>query len=167
MAERGVGHGGVERGIVDAVELEREEQHVQRGGGDALVHVAIELGAHRIGGVAGIDELGIGADAAERVVERLVALDHRGQRLAGVRPGGQRRQPALEIGLERPAAIFGVLQVPLELGAIEAGIKIVEIPLRQASKLWRRLGGFLQFFRALGHGAADFWEDKTEGWAII
>ena len=69
MAERGIGHGGLERGVVDAVELEREEQEMQRGGGDALLHVAVELGAHRIGGVAGIEQRGIG-DRAGRACRR-------------------------------------------------------------------------------------------------
>ena len=86
MAERGIGHGGVERGIVDAVELEREEQQMQRGGGDALLHVAVEFGARRIGGVAGIDERGIGHEPAEQVLQRLVALDRLGERLAGSGP---------------------------------------------------------------------------------
>ena len=77
MAERRIGHGGFELGIVDAVELEREEQEMQRSGGDALLHVAIEFGDRRIGGVAGIAQRGIGHHPAERVVERLVAFDRR------------------------------------------------------------------------------------------
>ena len=55
MAERGVAHRGFERRVIDAVELEREEQQMDRGGGDALLHVAVELGALGVGGIAGID----------------------------------------------------------------------------------------------------------------
>ncbi len=150
MAERRVAHGGFERGIVDAVELEGEEQQVQRGGGDALLHVAIELRVHRIGAVAGIDQRGIGDQPAERVVEGLVALDRRGQRLAGALPGGKPRQPALEVGLERHALVGGVLQIPFELGAIETGIKVVEVPLRQRAQFGRP-GGLLAG-RGFSHG---------------
>ena len=38
------------------VELEHEEQQMRRSGGDAVLHVAVELGARRIGGVAGMDQ---------------------------------------------------------------------------------------------------------------
>ena len=75
----------VQRRVVDAVELEREEQQMQRGRGDPLLHVAVELGAHRIGGVAGIDEARIGDEPAEQVVERLVALHRFGELRAAVR----------------------------------------------------------------------------------
>src|SRR5665811_2537161 len=40
-------------------------------------------------------------------------------------------------GLERPASRFGILQVPFELGAVEAGIEVVEVPLRQRAELGR------------------------------
>ena len=75
MAERRVGHGGFKRRIVDAVEFEREEQQMQRGRGDALLHVAVEFRAHRIDGIAGVNKTGERNQPPEQVVERLVALD--------------------------------------------------------------------------------------------
>ena len=60
--------------VVDAVEFEPEEQKVARRSRQPLLRVAVELGAHRIRGVAGIDEPGIGHQAAEQILHGLVAL---------------------------------------------------------------------------------------------
>ena len=57
MAERRVRHGALQHLVVDLVELERKEQQMRGRRGDALLHVAEEFGAGRIGGVAGVDEL--------------------------------------------------------------------------------------------------------------
>ena len=51
-----------------------------RGRGDALLHVAVEFGAHRIGGVAGMDEPGKRDQPAKQVLDRLVALHRLGER---------------------------------------------------------------------------------------
>src|SRR5665647_2821392 len=158
MAERGIGHGGVEHGIVDAVEFEGEEQQMQRGGGDALLHVAVEFGAHRIGGVAGIDQRGIGDEPAELVLDRLVALDRLGQRLARIGARGHRRQAALEGLLEGRTFVVGPVEVQLELRRIETGIKVLEVPFRQIAELGAgfgaRFGRFHGLFlgRGFGHG---------------
>ena len=72
--------------IVDAVELQAEEQEVARGGGEALLRVAVELRARRIGRVARIDEARIGHEAPEQILHRLVAPH-------GL-PQGFRRAPA-------------------------------------------------------------------------
>ena len=159
MAERGVGHGGVECGVVDAVELEGEEQHMQRSGGDAFLRVAVEFGANRVGGIAGVIQRRIGHDAAERVVERLIAFDRRGQRLAGIRPRRQHGELALELGLEGNTARLGILQVPFEFGAVEAGIEVAQVPFRQRAEL----GGFFRFFSGFGHEAGIPWRGQTGG----
>ena len=80
MAEDGIVHRLFEQRVVDAVEFEREEQKMQRDRGDALLHVAVEFRAHRIGGVAGINERRIGDDAAEQILHRLVAPHGFGER---------------------------------------------------------------------------------------
>src|SRR5665647_3484663 len=126
--------------IVDAVEFEREEQQVDRGRGDALLHVAIELGAHRIGAVAGIDQRGIGDQPAEPVLQRLVTLDHLDQRASGALARGKPRQPALEILLEGQAFGVSQRQVALEFGAVEPGIEVVEVPFRQGAEFGAELG---------------------------
>ena len=79
MSERGVGHRAVEHVVGDLVELEREEQEVRGRRGDLFLHVAEEFGARRIGGVAGVDELGERGDAADQVVDRLDLLDGAGE----------------------------------------------------------------------------------------
>ncbi len=129
MTERGVAHGGIERGIVDAVELEREEQQMHRSGGDALLQVAVELGALRIGGVAGIDQRGVGHQPAERVVERLVPLDRRGERRTSTLARRHLGELALIGLLEGLALVFAILQVPLQFRAFHAGIEVVRDPI--------------------------------------
>ncbi len=98
MAERGVAHGGINVRVVDAVELEREEQQVQGRRGDALLHVAIELGADRVGGVAGIDQRGIGDQPAKAVVDRFILPERLGECAARPLAGGHRGQSPL-VGL--------------------------------------------------------------------
>jgi hypothetical protein len=69
--------------VVDAVELELEED--QPGGElvEPLIDVAIELLAGRVGGVADIIEAGVRADAAKEVGERLIIGDGGGKLGAG------------------------------------------------------------------------------------
>ena len=63
MAERGIFHRRFDERVVDAVELEREEQQMRGRRRQSLLHVAVEFGARRIDGIAGMDEPGIGARA--------------------------------------------------------------------------------------------------------
>ena len=74
VAERVIAHRGVQRRVVEAIELEGEEQKMQRRRGDLLLDVAVELGAHRVGVVARIDEARIGDQPAEQILQRLEAL---------------------------------------------------------------------------------------------
>ena len=74
MAERRVRHRGFELGVVDPVELEREEQQMRRGRRQPLLHVAIEFRARRIDRVAGMHEPGERGEPAEEIVEPLIAL---------------------------------------------------------------------------------------------
>jgi hypothetical protein len=74
MGERGIGHGRFELGIIEAIELEHEEQEMRRGCGDALLHIAVEFCADGIDRIAGMDQSGIGGQPTQQVVERLIAL---------------------------------------------------------------------------------------------
>ena len=75
VAERGIAHRGLQLRVIDAVELEREKQKMQRGRRDALLDVAVELRARRIGGIAGIHQRCIGHQPAKPVVDRFIARD--------------------------------------------------------------------------------------------
>src|SRR5207253_8671731 len=72
VAERRILHGRRKLVVVEAIELEHEEQQVRGRGGDALLYVGVELRARGIDGIAGMDEPGIRREPAENVVERLV-----------------------------------------------------------------------------------------------
>src|SRR6266849_4959498 len=84
MAERRLAHGAIDQRIVDAIELEGEEQEMRGRRGDALLHVAIELGARRMGGVARIDEARKRNEPAEEIVDRLVTFHRFGERTARI-----------------------------------------------------------------------------------
>ena len=84
VSERLHRHGGIKHAIVDTVEFQREEQQIDRAGGDALLRIAVELGARRVGDIAGMDEAGIADHAAEPVLDPLVALQGGIKREAGV-----------------------------------------------------------------------------------
>jgi len=136
MAERGIGHRLLERRIVDAVELEREEQHVQRGRRDALLHVAVELRAHRVRRVARIDKARERNEPAEQVVEGFVALHRLGE------PGAcERGELALVSLLERDAFGVGAVEVALHLRRIDRGVEVGEIPFGQRTERPALRGG--------------------------
>jgi hypothetical protein len=90
MGEGRVLHGAFEAAVVEPVELEHEEQQMGGGRGDALLDVRIELCPRGIDGVAGMDQGGERDQPAEQVVERLVALDRRGEQAASIGRLGKR-----------------------------------------------------------------------------
>ena len=152
VAERGIAHRGLQLRVIDAVELEREKQKMQRRRRDALLHVAVKLRARRIGGIAGIHQRCIGHQPAKPVVDRFIARHRFRKRRSPVR--GKRREPALEILLESRALAVGQLQVALHLGAVEPRIEIIEIPLRQFAGLRSSIQCFSG--RGLGHDRQSF-----------
>ena len=139
MAERGIGHRLVERGVIEPVQVEREEQQMQRGRGDALLHVAVELGDGGIGGIAGVEQPRIGNEPAEHVLDRLVAPHRLAERAAGVGAGRDVGEPALVGLLELDALGFAAVEVALDLGRVHRGIKVGEIPFRQRTERFRGL----------------------------
>ena len=140
VAERRVAHRRVQQVVVDAVELEREEQQVQRGSGDAFLHVAVELGADRIGRIAGVEKRGIGDEPAEPVVDRLVLFDRFGQCASGALARRERGESPLEALLEGFAVAIALFEVGLDLRAVQTGIEIGQVPFGQFSE-------FQWFFR--------------------
>jgi len=127
-------HGRFELGVVEPIELEREEQEVRRGSGDAFLHVGVEFCARGIDGVAGVEKPGIGRDAAEQIIQRLVALHRVGERRAGLGTLGERRELALVLPLESEAFGSAALEIAFHLRIIEPGVEIGEIPFRQRAE---------------------------------
>ena len=134
MAERRVGHRGFEQAIVDAVELEREEQKMRGGRCHALLHVAVKLGSRRVDSVAGMHEAGIGAQPPHEIVDRLVAPHRRGKRRSGPRPTRHLGKLALIGFLKGDTLGVGAVEIALDRRIVEPGIKIAEIPFRQSAK---------------------------------
>jgi len=73
-------------GLLDLVQFQREEQQMRARVRHLLLDVAVELGALRIAGIAGIDEAGIGHDAADQFLQRLVGMHHGAQASVARRP---------------------------------------------------------------------------------
>ena len=124
-------HRALDHGIVDAVELESEEQQMHRGGRQPLGDVAVELGDRGIDAVAGMDEAGIGAEPAGEIVDRLVAPDGLGEPASAVVAGNAFRQLALVVRLKRGAVGIHLLQIARDFSRVDTGIKVGEIPFRQ------------------------------------
>jgi hypothetical protein len=143
VCQRAILHGSFELGVVEPVELEREEQEMRGRGGDALLHVGVELRARGIDGVAGVEEPAIGHKPPEKIIERLIALHRLGERRAGVGSFGERCELALVGLLEGQAFGGAVIEIALHLRIIEPGIEIGEIPFRQRAEAvcGPRLGG--------------------------
>ena len=141
VRERPSGHRGVDRGVVDAVQLQGEEEEIRRGAGQPLAGVAVELGPRLVGGVAGIHEPRERHELAEQVLDPLVGPHRLGQTRGRVRPGGELGDPA-GIGLgEAAALLLGASHVAGEVRIIEAGIEIREVPFRKMAEVGGLRGG--------------------------
>ena len=120
--------------IVDQVEFEREEQEMRARVGHLLLHVAVELDAARVGSVAGIEEAGIGGDAADQFLQRLV-LTHGLAETAFGQPGGLVGEPALPTALESDRVLAGPGDVALQFRRLHAGIEVAEIPFGEGTEV--------------------------------
>ena len=79
---RGLLEPGGERLVLDPVELEGDEQEPGRGLVDPLLDGLEEASDLRVVGPGGVQQLGVARNLAELLLEPLVALDQRRQRLA-------------------------------------------------------------------------------------
>ena len=134
VPERRLLHGGLELGVIDAVELEHEEQEMRGRRRDALLHVGVELRAGGIDGVARMHETGKRNEPAEKIVERLVALYGFHQPRARRGFIGERRKLALVCLFEGNAFRVGAIEVALHLRVVDPTVEIGEIPFRQRAK---------------------------------
>ena len=133
----GSAHGGLELGVVDAIELEHEEQKMRGRRREAVLHIAIELRAGRIDRVAGMHEARKRGEPAEQIVELLIAHDRLRKRDRAIGLIEKRGELALEVILERLAVLVGAVEIALHLRVVDAGIKIAEVPFGQIAKLLR------------------------------
>ena len=122
MPEGRVGHRALERRIVDAVELEREEEHVERRRRDALLNIAEELRPRGVGGVAGMDQRRIGDQSSEQFLDALVALDRRRKGAPRVRLGRETGEAARISLLEGRAFGARPFKIARDFGRVHSGI---------------------------------------------
>jgi hypothetical protein len=116
--------------ILDAVQLEFEEQQ-QRGDLRELGgNIAIELAALRIRRVAHIIELRIGAGAAQEIGNRLIVL----QRLRQF-PSAKRGELAAVFFREGLRQVLALLHVGCKFRRIRSGIEIGEVPFGKGSEV--------------------------------
>ena len=124
----------LQRLILDAVDLEGEEDGLGGDVGDALLDRLIEAAVLRIAHIAGIDELGVAADLSQDILQRLIGLDRLGQRLA---------VEARELALEALGQILGFRRRPGEVAVdarrLGALIEVAQVPLRKRTEI--RAGG--------------------------
>src|SRR5262245_45197994 len=100
-------HQPLEDLIIDAVELELEEQEKGRDIGELGIDIAMEFGAGGIDRVADVIKLRVGADATEKIRQPFIGLDCLPELIAGersqlaaisLREGLGLRLPTLEVG---------------------------------------------------------------------
>src|SRR5262245_12027885 len=73
--------------VVETVEFKFEEQQIGGGRGYLFLRIAKKLCPLRVCRVFGIDESGIGHDAAQKLFQRLISLDRLKKASAGALPG--------------------------------------------------------------------------------
>ncbi len=123
VTQFGIGQRRFERVVVDAVELKREEQQVQRNGGDLVLHVAEKLGAHGVGRVAGMDEARERHQPADQIVKRFEAFDRLGQPRSAIRLLRKLDEPAFVGRFKSDCLGSGAIEVAPDLGRIDRGYR--------------------------------------------
>ena len=116
--------------IVDAVELEREEQQMHGRIGQPLGNVTVEFGDRGIDAVAGMNQAGIGAQTPGEILDRFVAIDRRGEPFAAALLRRLLRELALAGRLKRDAFRVQPCEVAGDFRRIDTGIEIGQVPFR-------------------------------------
>ena len=122
--------------VVDQIELQRKEQQMRAGVGHLFLDVAVELGALRIGRVAGVDECRIGNDAADQFLERFIfakALSEAGRCALG----GLGRELALPAVFESQGVGCGLFEIARQFWRIHRRIEVGKVPFRQVAERGR------------------------------
>ena len=119
----------LQRSVVHAVQLQREEHQRGREIGELRLHIGEELAPLRRAGVLAVEQPGTGADAPGFALNRLVAAQNFDHLIAG-----QIREFALIIGGEGGAFFLQPFKIGLQFRALHARIKILQPPDRQIAK---------------------------------
>jgi hypothetical protein len=119
-----------EVGVLDPVDLEREEDERRGEGGDAVLRVGDELGALGVGGVLVVAEPCVGHEAARDGVDLLVAQEA-GEEVGG----GEGGELALVVGGEAGAGVLEPVHVALELGRVGGGVEVGQVPVGEGAEI--------------------------------
>ena len=106
-------HRMLDHAIVNAVELEREEQQMRRGRRQPLGDVAVKFRDRGIDAVAGMHETGIGTKSPCEIVDRFIASHGFREPLSAIFPCAMFRQLALVVRLKRDAIGIHLREVAL------------------------------------------------------
>ncbi len=126
---------GLQVGVVDAVDLQREEQQLGRDAVHPLLHGLVELADIRVRHVAGIHQVGERHHPAEDLVHRLVG----GDRPAELGAGQIRHFPGIPVA-ERLGVGLAAFQVARQLRRVRSRVKVGEVPARQRSEIGGGIG---------------------------
>src|SRR6185312_1353454 len=97
--------------------------------------VAVEFGNRRIDAVAGMNQSGVRSKAAGKIVNGLVAPHRFGEPLAAPFSSGLLRKLAFIVGLKRNAFCVQPRKIASDLGRVDTGIEIGQVPFRQLAGL--------------------------------
>ena len=122
----GVGEFRLQRRVVQAVQLQREEDQVAADRRHPLIHALIEPADGGVAGIAGEQQLGVGPDAPQQFLDTLI-LGDRGTK-ARTGQAGQRAGPGHREILRR---LFGMVQVGLDPRIVRRGVQVRQIPCGQ------------------------------------
>ena len=121
--QRRIGELGIQHGVVDPVQLQREEQQVRTDGRDPLAGGLVELGRGGVGAVGAEQQLSVGHDPAQHLLDLLV-LGERRRELRAAEVG----EPAGIGGAERPSVGVSLLEAGGNLVAVRSGVEIGKVP---------------------------------------
>jgi hypothetical protein len=121
-----------EHAVLEAVQLEREEQQLGRDVRHPLLHGLVEAADLRIGHVAGMDQLGVAHDAAQHLLDGFIARHGLAERGAI-----DRREPALEALPKGLGVLCRFLEIDLQRRRLASGIEIPEVPFREDAEIGR------------------------------
>ena len=117
---------GLQHGILQPVQLQRQEQQVAADVGRPLLHGLVEAAVFRLRGIAREKQLGEGQDPPQDLLHRLVAPDRRRQGIAG-----QAGELSGGLRLQRLRLRLRTAEIGVELRVVDPRIEVRQVPFRQ------------------------------------